>query len=330
MMKRILSSVPDSGRCVEYWRNIVPLLDLSERDDGIDVDFFEYQSEGNQCSWVRHKQASCFFSHHPLTTAHLHMIEIARFVERPVWLDLDDNYWEVSPKNQAIETYDNHVLSMLNAAIGKASVISVSTDPLAEKVKRVSPKSKIVRVANAIPDSITWPSVGRKKTIIYRGSYKSHAADLYSVAADFQAIINENPDWSFVFYGGHPVFLDGPNVEYVGPTMIPIFHSILGESQASIMVNPLEFSHFNECKSNIAWIESAIAGAAFLGPDLAPYREPGASVYKPGKFGQRLRDLIAMTDLERGQLVQRSQKAIDEKYRLSVVNPIRSQIMREL
>lgn len=323
MTKRILSSVPNGNGCVEYWRNIIPLTALED----VDTDFYQYMLDGPQCDWVRLRRANVVFTHHPLNSAHMHTLDVAKFVHRQIWMDFDDNYWNISPKNHSREHYNANVMQMIAASIEKSDFFSVTTDPLREVVEKLVGNKPVVVIPNAIDDELKWPTTKRKKLVIYRGSYKTHAHDLLSVASEFQKVIDDNPDWTFLFYGNHPVSVSAPNVGYTESMLLPIFHSTLQESGAAIMVNPLEFSSFNECKSNIAWIEASLAGAAFLGPDIPPYREPGATVYKPGKFGDRLRDLIAASDMDRNTLVQRAQKAVDAKYRLSVVNQIRTKII---
>lgn len=38
-----------------------------------------------------------------------------------------------------------------------------------------------------------------------------------------------------------------------------------------ISVGPLADNDFNKCKSNIKWLESSMAGAAFIGSNVYPY-----------------------------------------------------------
>ena len=72
-----------------------------------------------------------------------------------VWIDLDDNYWEIPPLNRAHNFFDKDRLKILDNCLRLADLITVSTDPLNEYISKFRfIRCPIHTVKNAINDFV--------------------------------------------------------------------------------------------------------------------------------------------------------------------------------
>lgn len=323
-MKRILCALPDTNDCIAWWRGWMPMLDVKRF--GTEVAIFDFMTN-RTIGWHTIEDCDVVYMSRPFLRDHLTVLSMAKKAEKKVWVDYDDDYWAIPEWNWASMVFGQQALATLQTAAQLADVVTVSTEPLAKRVRAFT-GAPIHVIPNAFPNRYKWPAKERTKTVLYRGGWKTHSGDLKSVADQFQRVVTDFPDWTFMCATqGHPVMIDGPNMRFAGDLSLPEFHSWIQDLAPSVLVNPLEFSDFNRSKSNIAWMEGTLAGAAVLCPELPQYIEPGCTTYEPGKFEERLREMLAMNDEDRAALVALSQETIDAKYRLSVASKQRWGIM---
>jgi glycosyltransferase involved in cell wall biosynthesis len=89
-----------------------------------------------------------------------------------------------------------------------------------------------------------------------------------------------------------------------------------------ISIAPLLDNVFNQSKSNIKWLESSMAGCAFVGSNVYPYKhsvkngETGFVCRNKNQWKNALRKLIDSKEL-RKELVANAQKEIKENYNIS-------------
>lgn len=303
----------------------MPLAALA-KDYGHHVERFDFSRHAS-LPWETLETFDAVFMSRPHTDGHANVLNLAKQMGKRIWIDLDDNYWAIPDTNWAHGVFHPQALANMEAGVRMADAVTVSTPYMRDLVAKLFGVEAVV-VPNALPDRYEWPKNPRAKCVIYRGWIRTHMADLFSVHEAFQRCITDYPDWTFVFFGGHPIILKGANVRYANDLALTDFHPVLQGCGAAVMVNPLEFSEFNAAKSNIAWMEGTLAGAAMLCPDLPQYREPGCTLYREGEFEEALRIMLLGT--EWAPLVAQSQKAIDGKYRLSSVNKMRAEVLSSL
>jgi hypothetical protein len=326
----ILCALPDTNDCISWWRAWMPLMHMQRADPTIQVDLFNFM-ENRSIGWHTIEKADVVYMSRPFLRDYMTVIGMAKKLGKKVWVDYDDNYWQVPHWNHCKQSFGEQACAYLDVAAQLADVVTVSTPVLADMLRTKTDKPIHV-VPNAFPDRYVWPTAPRKKVVLYRGGWKTHAVDLKSVASQFQAVIDAHPDWTFMCATqGHPIMVDGPNVQFVGDISLPDFHLWAQELAPAIMVNPLEFSDFNRAKSNIAWMEGTLAGAAVLCPSMPQYMQPGCVTYEfEDQFGDQLRAMLSADPEHLQTRAKEGQDAIDAKYRVSIVNKQRAAILKDL
>jgi len=65
--------------------------------------------------------------------------------------------------------------------------------------------------------------------------------------------------------------LDIPRDDYRDGMNVDEYYGALWKMNGDISLGPLAVNEFNRCKSNLKWLESSMAGMAFVGTNIAPY-----------------------------------------------------------
>lgn len=215
----------------------------------------------------------CFnalFIHLPHTKEDYELIERAAKWGLKVWIDLDDNYWEIPPLNRAHNFFDKDRLKILDNCLRLADLITVSTDPLNAYISKFNfIRCPIHTVNNAINDFVlgeffppSWNYQGGEVTINWRGS-ETHVPDLLAYKWAFTK--RDNIKWQF--WGYDPRLL---NTKWYGSldeyTVKPYEKSVLDyfmnfrRAQTDVLFVPLDYNTFNLGKSAIAPMEAVWAG----------------------------------------------------------------------
>lgn len=275
------------------------------------------------------------FIQRPSAAHHLELIVTAREHGLPVWIDLDDDVFLLPDSNpNHYISKANNLLHYTSACLGQADLVTVTTETLAQSLKKFSGNIRVI--PNAFDDPLllkhkrkaVWP---RKPIVVWRGS-NTHDADVSRVARSFSAHAKHHPEWTWVFMGHKPWMLtpDMPDGSFahIGwqNNLLAYFHC-LNKIQPSVVIVPLEDHAFNRSKSNIAWIEASFANAVTLAPDWEEWRQPGVCRYSdPEEFAVKLDDIMGhVEDLEFA--AARSWKYIEENLFLTRVNSLRREAL---
>ena len=233
------------------------------------------------------------FLQRPYKQSDFDIVEYCKVANRPVWVDYDDLLWAVPTDNPSHHLYsDPETQKRIVRIIGMADVVSVSTEPLREIFQKPTKSGKVLNkevrvIRNALnpiftPMSEMFKKKQRKKVVLWRGS-ETHQRDLLRRAEDIISVANNNPDWVFVFVGYNPWFITDHlrKEQCIVSSSLDIveYHSFLRNAQPAIMMVPLENHLFNECKSDIAYLEATWCGALTLCPGFSEWRRPGAVNY---------------------------------------------------
>jgi glycosyltransferase involved in cell wall biosynthesis len=250
-----------------YFRIALPCAALSEA--GVDAGFaFSRQDFAAADTLVFQRQ------HKPGAVE-----EIFKWQSRgkKIVVDFDDNFLQLDPTNKARLVYTPEVVADLLRLIRAADAVTVATKPLAELYGEYA--KKVYHIPNALPPrafaKIRRPS---DKVIIGWHGSDSHFSDLKLVKSAL-AQIQRRHDIDLVLAGyAPPGFFKGavfrpwvkfsPDLDY--------FDSF---ADFTIGICPLSKSPFNDCKSDLKWLEYSSLGIPVVASAAPPYDsiEPGVT-----------------------------------------------------
>lgn len=200
-----------------------------------------------------------------------------------VVVDLDDDVWAIGANHPQRRAWRKDHTVSLAAALRLADRATVSTQPLAETVRRYNRDVRVV--ANAI-DPTDFPEVVRPDDGIVRLGWAgslTHVTDLRPVLPALLEL-GRRPDVELHFYGYDPFhdYRQGrptPGVRthrgvpyvYHAWAALPDHYAAIGT--LDIAIAPLLDNPFNWAKSAVKWLEHAMHGTAMVLADVYPYRE---------------------------------------------------------
>lgn len=217
-----------------------------------------------------------------------------------VW-ETDDDLWSIDPTNERAATvFTPELLKSVEHCATTAHLVTVSTEPLAEVMRRFNPNVTV------IPNHIdgTLLEVNRRRadrlTVGWAGG-DSHRRDWLAIAPGVRRFLNRNPDVDFHMIGADYRRECRLRGRWTGwsPRLIDYYMSI----DFDIGLAPLVPSVFNRSKSHIKALEYAALGIPVIAADVGPYRDfvidgvTGFLVSRPHEWEQRLRDLVNDHDM---------------------------------
>lgn len=322
-----------SSPAVQYYRSIGVFPHLS-RETGGQVQFQYLNS--NQIQAFDLYPYDIIFVDHPMTPTGAKIIEDAKRMNKRVWIDLDDYLFSITDGNRAWAYYNApaNVENVKNTLSG-VDLLTVTTKALAEAYSEFNGNVHII--PNAWND-YDWPLQPVKpETTVTRLAWRGsdiHGVDLYSI----KGVLNEiqaDPAFSMLFFGwSEPwaVWLKIDRMRQVVPEMeiFQYYHTFFG-CGADFFLYPLADHPFNRAKSNIAWQEATIAGMAVIAPANMPeFNQPGVIRYKDPRHLREILAKIKAGKIAKGEHVEMSREALEEKYKLSEVNRLRLEALAGL
>ena len=197
--------------------------------------------------------------------------------------ETDDLFTEKLPdSNYLAERFAQFIPYIIDLA-KRADLITTSTPFLAEKLSQFNGN---VSVLPNFLDQNLWlkksPVVSKDvQTIVYAGT-QTHAEDLESIET---ALVKIHEKYKgkirFIFLGcSTPVLRALPRTEFYDLVPYREYSALLQKLSIDIAVIPLLEGTFNNCKSNIKWLEYSMYGIAGVYSDVLPYQ-----CIKQGKTG---------------------------------------------
>jgi len=169
-------------------------------------------------------------------------------------------------------------------ALNMFSRVTVSTAPLAARVRQANPSAKVQVIPNHITESMrgfhrrlgTATQKRSRRQIGYFAGTKSHDRDLPIAEEVLHRVLSENQDFSLLVVG--PVRLPGslaslPNV--VCCEAVPYWRLPWLMALCHTVIAPLETSAFNDCKSRVKFLEAALAGCRLVATPIPDVRAIG-------------------------------------------------------
>lgn len=205
----------------------------------------------------------------PIDDAIIPIIENYRKVScAKIVLEYDDNYLNISQKNNNISKMPKNMESRMRRIAEHADWIVVSTEPLAHAYAHLHSD---IRVARNKLDIEQWGNLrslkrGNVKPRVGWAGGTSHRGDLEILLPLIKELSNE-VEW--VFMGMKP---QGTECEFHLPVPFERYPEKLSSLDLDLALVPLEDNIFNECKSNLRLLELGACGVPVICTDIAPYR----------------------------------------------------------
>lgn len=286
-----------------------------ELHDGYDVIVF--------CRWMLSKGSQQQNDHGFMGGESIgHITEMAQGYGQKIVQDLDDWLWGIPTQNFGFHWITSNPMENLKEygkACAKADLITVSTQPLADRMARF--RTPVVVVPNML-DMADWPweqypeSLHRPaKTIGWTGSTAFRGGDLETLKGVIGPFMRKH-GLKFIhggaapgqiaagvmmgLHGGsNPAWMQDVPSEYRSAVPARDYPSLF--EGMDIFIAPLNDRPFNECKSACKIMEASAAGVPYVASFYGPYKtyQGGGSTAKKAK--DWLRNLERLMDpQERG------------------------------
>lgn len=328
---RMLCIIPDVVDATSFYRAVGPLSRIRQLTNG-DVSFINKSS----ITYADLLDCDLVFIQRPFVKGHAEIAEMTKIMNKPLWIDYDDDLLAVPTDNPTHSLYaTEETANNVTKSLSLADCVTVSTDHLK---KMYSQGSKNIRVINNALDfelldkKIAYK--GSKNIVMWRGS-ATHHRDVMSVTQNMVNIYNKWENFQFQFVGDRLWFLTDNIMSErtkIYPAMDPIlyFNHIFHQAP-KVLVVPLANNVFNHSKSNIAYLEGIYAGACVIAPDMPEFRQIGCANYKTADEFEIILDQACAIDEEyRKTILFDAQHHILKNFNLEEKNIDRLEIIQEL
>lgn len=325
---KLLALTVNKDDTTSFYRASGVMRDLQRKIPELQIDLNNASAIGT-LTWSTLCLYDMVFLQRPFNS--LNLVRFLRQMNIPVWIDYDDNLFEIPQDNsRAFDTYqDQNIQTMLIEMAKIANVVTVSTAGLKTVYDHFN---KDVRV---VPNAINFdligeePKPGTSKIMYWRGG-DSHRLDLAIYLMQIMDYQSKYADWKWIYAGYNPWEINLKNKVYRKPQDPVIYFQQYRADAAMAMHVPLHDSYFNHCKSNIAALEGIWGGAVCLVPDWEEWQIPGTIRYKTiEQYGEGLKTLLN-EEISFNKYRSLAMEYIRDNYALSKINELRAQIVRDL
>lgn len=204
--------------------------------------------------------------------------------------ELDDDLLHIDDTNPAAAVYQRTtVQENILANIKAADLVTVSTEPLAEQIRKLHPR--VVVLPNCIPQALLdWRhgSYANRLTIGWQGS-PTHDRDWQQALQPMARWLRSRPEVELHTIGGVPAdFPQLPNHRHTGwVESIPQYYRVI---DWDIALAPLASTLFNRSKSDLRILEAGMLGIPVVASAVPAYRhsvihlETGLLVGSPSEW----------------------------------------------
>lgn len=189
---------------------------------------------------------------------------------KKIVIDYDDNLFIVDPHNPAVRVFSGDVLEKMEFVITIADALTVSVKPLADSFRRFN--DNIFVLPNSIDEAAfkVTKKVSENTIVGWQGG-SSHREDLRII----KSVINDLSSkltFDFVLAGYHPKgFFKKSTYRHWLPFSEDLAHHQLF-SDFDIGLCPLKDTPFNECKSDIKFLEYASLEIPTIASNIVTYK----------------------------------------------------------
>lgn len=323
---RILFIVPDRNDPTCYYRASGIAHDLMNQT-GFTIDVIQWNQV--EITWQIISMYDVIMLQRPFTDVASNLILYAKDMNKPVWVDYDDNLFVLNPENKAHQVYSNPaVQEAVKNCLKNADIVTVPVEYLRQSYQMYNKNIHVI--PNAFNDDIfrkrELPK--RKKRVLWRGP-DAHIYDLMTYGKEINRATKDFPDYEYLFMGYYPWFLsETENKGFVGGTDIVMYFKKILDLAPEVFHVPLHDNTFNRCRSNIGFIEGSWSGAACVVPGW--WNVPGALSYNnPAEYYDAMRSLLS-GEVNAEEMNKTAWEYITEYLMLSRVNIERAELLKNL
>lgn len=269
----------------------------------------------------------------PRIKSDLYAIMVAKEAGVHIVLDYDDLIWEIPQVNPVSTTHNEESNGYVEILFQADAIISSTTALQSYIQSRFGLKSYVIPNAlNDLGNTYLPPAKDEKTiTVAWRGS-NTHDGDLFQVRDAFRDYPNitfrfmgSNPWYFLSQYGGHLPYLN-----HHAWTSMTEFHHRFHALKPHYGVFPLEDNQFNQCKSNIAFLDYTKAGAVTIAPAyMQEFRHLPCIYYATV---EELTDIFSTLKerKDRAELLSKARQYINDHLLLTKVNERRVEVVNDL
>lgn len=328
IMKKVLCAIPNNDDATSFYRGVGPISEL--RKEMLDHEFVLLNNE--RITLAQLSMFDIVFMQRPFRPADKQLVTMCRDLKIPIWVDYDDDLFNVQDDNPAAMHYQKPAQEIVKFCLENSTVVSVSTAHLKKQLEKYNKNIHVVQNAiNFRLFPMQKPSM--RKICYWRGS-ASHAGDVMEYGDAIANPINAHSDWIFRFIGNNPVGathkITHKDSSYMHPMPVTAYFKTLAKIKPSLCIVPLSDNIFNRSKSNIAYLEATISGAATFAPDWDEWKNPGCVRYRSAEnFQEGFKEILSGRVNIRENILK-AQQFVLANFNLISENSKRKMILKEL
>lgn len=188
---------------------------------------------------------------------------------KKVVYDLDDNLWHIPASNPAHNMFPAPMLKTTKKIIQSCDYVTVSTEPLKQWMLKEGFNDKIVVVPNMLVDVLEFKERDNSKIRIGYAGSPTHVGDFSYRLTDALRKLKREHDCELVFMGYNPI--KGSETEYSSGCKVENYLETLNDLNLDIALAPLASNLFNECKSNLKFLEYSACSFTTIASPVYPY-----------------------------------------------------------
>ena len=225
----------------------------------------------------------------------LNLVTFAKEMGLKIIYDIDDNLWEIPQSFEVKKVYPPATLAIMDEIITQCDAVMVSTQALKQYIdNRLGVECTVINNGWDIDRYPLLPFNSQGITA-WRGS-STHIADIELYRKDIERFEN------VTFLGYDPVtskpHIKSKGYKYQNPVDPFVYQRLIRSMGIKLMLCPLVPDLFNECKSNIAWLEATAAGALLVGNQHGEFEGKGINFTDVDDIGHVMDEMIHLTNCQ--------------------------------
>ena len=199
----------------------------------------------------------------------LEIIKVLQDNRKKIVYELDDSLWDIPSENESKKYWTSDKIVLAENIMKACDAITTSTEPLAELLRQHN--KNVYVIPNYIPEVTPIPKfdsiirIGWPGSVSHRGDFNS---DIIRALKDIKKKYREKIE--LVICGWIPEDLVG-HVTFYEPVPPFYYLGFLNELRLHIGIIPCVENKFNECKSNLKFLEYSITKTATIASAIYPY-----------------------------------------------------------